>query len=202
MIQIDLHYTGRKLPSLSPTQVTAIAKDASIAIATEIRKNFTRLGRASHSRYYWHEAADSVVLPGNQHDGIAEIKITQIGVRLHWRGGAVRPTGRVSEVTGKPTSSLLIPFSDSPLRKRRATLAEMGYDPEKVHVIKRRGGAPVLVYAAEKKRRTDLVYLGVLVKQATFHARPDVLPDDATLQAAAIRGAEQHINHMYKQQQQ
>lgn len=116
----------------------------------------------------------------------AEVAIFQKGVRLHWKGGTVRPTGRTSEATGKPTKSLLIPFADSPLRKRRVTLAELHLPADSIHVLKSRNGCPILAATKSLKTRTNLVWLGKLVKAASFRPRPEVLPAAEALQRSAI----------------
>lgn len=83
---------------------------------------------------------------------MASFAITQVGVRLQWLGGTVRPTGRQSEVTGKPIRCLLIPFKDSPLRRR--SLASLNFPEEEVMVLEDvASGRAVLARVRERKRR-------------------------------------------------
>lgn len=71
----------------------------------------------TQSQGFWGAAKRSVNPPVIR-DNKATIDITHIGVRLQWLGGTVKPSGRKSEVTGRRIKSLLIPFRDSPLRRR------------------------------------------------------------------------------------
>jgi len=152
-----------------------------------VKSNFTQLAARSGSRRYWH-GADALTQVAGEEEGRAVVVVRQRGVHLHWKGGDVRPTGRPSEVTGKPTKSLLIPFPDSPLRQRGISLAELGVPKESIHVIKSKKGCPVLVAGIEKKTRTNLIWLGKLVKSAHFESRPEVLPSENELQRAALTG--------------
>lgn len=152
-----------------------------------VKSNFTQLAAKSGSRRFWH-GADALTRVAAEEDGRAIVVVSQRGVRLHWKGGDVGPTGRPSAVTGKPTKSLLIPFPDSPLRKRGISLAELGVPKESMHVIKSKKGCPILVAGIEKKRHTNLIWLGKLVKRAHFEARPEVLPSEDELQRAALTG--------------
>lgn len=184
------------LPRLDDRDTRAIVTSAANAVAGEVKANFVRLASASGSRYYWHgaDAGTRVSLTGDPTQ--AAVTVHQVGVRLHYYGGTVRPTGHPSEVTGKPTKSLLIPFEDSPLRRRRATLAELGYPREQIRVIKSRGGCPILIATEARKRKSNIIYLGKLVKSATFRPRPDVLPAASAMQAAMLRGAIGQVEHL------
>lgn len=164
-----------------------------------VKSNFTQLAARSGSRRYWY-GADALTQVAGEEEGRAVVVVRQRGVHLHWKGGDVRPTGRLSEVTGKPTKSLLIPFPDSPLRQRGISLAELGVPQESIHVIKSKKGCPILVAGIEKKTRlradgatprqarTNLIWLGKLVKSAHFEPRPEVLPSENELQRAALTG--------------
>ncbi len=84
----------------------------------------------------------------------------QLAGRIEWT-----PPG-LELVAGRPTKRLLIPFADSPLRKRDVTLAELKLPPEKVHVITSRNGCPLLLHGKRLKTRTNLTWLGKLVPRA------------------------------------
>lgn len=152
-----------------------------------VKANFTQLAARSGSRSFWH-GADALTRVAGEEDGRTVVTVSQRGVRLHWKGGDVRPTGRPSAVTGKPTRSLLIPFADSPLRKQSISLAELGVPKESIHVIKSKRGCPILVAGKEEETRTNLIWLGKLVKRAHFEPRPEVLPSGEMLQRAALTG--------------
>ncbi len=193
MYRMTITLSGGKLPRLSSEQIDATTLAAAQGAAVCVRDNFVRLARASRSRDYWHTAATLTQVDEHMQNSTCAISINQRGVRLHWQGGVVHPTGQPSEVTGKPTRSLLIPFEDSPLRLRRCSLAALGIPREHIHVITSRRGCPILVASEQLKRKSKLTYLGKLVKSATFRPRPDVLPSDAAMSAAARHGARQYL---------
>lgn len=194
MITVQLNLLSMpRLPRLSGEDLAAIAHDSALGAAVVVRRNFLRLSSGSGSRHFWHRAAGSVSVPDEVQGTTAAVVVRARGVRLHWRGGTVHPTGQASAVTGRPTRSLLIPFADSPMRKRGATLAEAlhndGLTPDNVHVIKSKGGCPILVAAKAMKRKTNLIWLGKLVKQATHKPRPEVMPAPQDMAAAAVAAA-------------
>ncbi len=177
-------------------QMNLVAKDAALGVATLARKNFRKLASATKSRFYWHEAAASTQVADEMDEATAYVAIRHKGVRLHWQGGTIRATGETSEVTGRPTRALLIPFEDSPMRKRRSTLHEMHYPPEQVRVLKSRTGAPLLVRAEPMKRKTKLTWLGKLVTSATFKPRADVIPSASAMREAAAKAGKTAIRRI------
>lgn len=199
MIAVKMDMLGiPRLPRLSAADMGEAAAAAARGVQLVVAKNFDRLNERSSNSSFWGKAADSVgVEPmagaeGAQR-GMAAVVVRKRGVRLHWLGGDVRATGQRSEVTGKPTKALLIPFEDSPLRKQQKTLAEMGYPEEQIHVIKSKGGCPLLVAEDRKKKRTNLVWLGKLVRQAHFEPRPEVMPSEEAMHAAAVENVKDYI---------
>lgn len=180
-------------------QLHGVAVGAATEAASAIRKNFRRIMERTGSKYFWQGAADSTQLDGQTEGSTAYVVVRQKGVRLHWKGGTVRPTGKPSEVTGKPTKALLIPFDDSPLKKQRIPLHELHVPRENIHVFKSHSGCPILVAAEHKKRKTKLIWLGKLVKAAHFNARPDVMPNEQELKSAAVLGAGEAINAILRQ---
>ncbi len=189
--QLDV---GAPLEGMTPEQLTALSQDAILGIKTSVRQSFADMGRQSNSRNFWHNAISSIQTPEGSH-GSAQLLITAVGVRLQWKGGINRPSGKISEVTGKPIKSLLVPFKDSPLRKRRCSLAELGYNNEDIFVLKSKAGAPMLVHAKQLKKKTKLTYLGGLHKQTVHKPHPEVMPSDEQLMQAAEHAADQHIQH-------
>lgn len=180
-------------------QLRGVAVGAATEAANAIRKNFRRLKELTGSKHYWHGAASSTQVAEQTEGSTAYVVVRQKGVRLHWKGGTVRPTGKPSEVTGKPTKALLIPFDDSPLKKKRIPLHELHVPRENIHVFKSHSGCPILVAAEHKKRKTKLIWLGKLVKMAHFDARPDVMPNEQELKSAAVLGAGEAINAILRQ---
>lgn len=199
MVAVKMSMLGMPiLPRLSAAEMGEVAQDAARGVRVVVRRNFAQLSAASGSRSFWREAAgatDVEPMAGAEgaQRGIAAVVVRKRGVRLHWLGGDVRATGQRSEVTGKPTRALLIPFEDSPLRKQRKTLAELGYPQDELHVIKSRNGCPLLVAEKRLKKRTNLVWLGKLVQKAHFEPRPEVLPAEAAMSEEALRATRKSV---------
>lgn len=150
MIRLKVDITGKL--DLSHVDANAAAMEGARAVYAEVLHSLDEMGRASQSRYFWPEAAQSVTPP--RLDGkMAVVLITKKGVRLHWKGGTVRPSGKTSRVTGRPIKSLLVPFDDSPIRRR--SLAEAGYDPQEVMVLKSENGRPYLAHVRKYKRKVN-----------------------------------------------
>lgn len=194
MMKLQVKLMGHaRIPTLSAEDEGALRKSGANRVAGSVRQHLLELKAATGSRKWWGKAARSVQVAPEEEDGRAVVAINHRGVHLHWKGGDVRPTGRPSAVTGKPTKSLLIPFPDSPLRQRGISLAELGVPKESIHVIKSKKGCPILVAGIEKKTRTNLIWLGKLVKSAHFEPRPEVLPSEEALHAEAVEGARQAL---------
>lgn len=195
MMKLQVKLMGHaRIPTLSTEEEVALRKSGANRVAGSVRQHLLELKAATGSRKWWGKAARQVQVAPEEEDGRAVVAINHRGVHLHWKGGDVRPTGRPSEVTGKPTKSLLIPFPDSPLRQRGISLAELGVPQESIHVIKSKKGCPILVAGIEKKTRTNLIWLGKLVKSAHFEPRPEVLPSEEALHAEAVEGARQALS--------
>ena len=207
MMKLQVKLMGHaRIPTLSAEEEVALRKSGANRVAGSVRQHLLELKAATGSRKWWGKAARQVQVAPEEEDGRAVVAINHRGVHLHWKGGDVRPTGRPSEVTGKPTKSLLIPFPDSPLRQRGISLAELGVPKESIHVIKSKKGCPILVAGIEKKTRlradgatprqarTNLIWLGKLVKRAHFEPRPEVLPSEEALHAEAVEGARQALS--------
>lgn len=189
-VKIDLSGMPELPSSLTPEQRAAVLQSGGNRVQAALQKNFTELGARSGSRRYWKDARNSVkvIIQGDT----CAVRVNHKGVRLHWKGGEVRPTGKPSESTGRPTRSLLIPFSDSPLRKRRETLAETmsrgAMARHRIIIAKSKGRSPVLMAVRARKKKTDVVPLGVLVKRARCAPRPEVIPPAETLRREAMQG--------------
>lgn len=193
-----------------PALVDEAAANAAECIMEQVKDNFLKRG----GRRFWQQAADSVQVQNLPKTGTRLVTVGQRGVRLQWLGGTVRPTGKPSESTGKPTKSLLVPHPKSPMRENDLSLAEfLQHRSGTVRVIVRKAtGRAYLVldestriklHAAGRtkkdrkaKQATRLTLLGSLLKQVTIPAHPDVMPTDAALHATAHAAAEEVLrNH-------
>ena len=115
----------------------------------------------------------------------------QTGSRNYWAGAAEATEshmeGRTARVTVSPTKSLLVPGPDSPLRKRRITLAEAGIPQEEIMVLYSvKSRMPYLARVQERKRmykgwKQKITPLGLLLKSVTHDPDRTVLPSDQEL---------------------
>ncbi len=137
--------------SVTPEQKEEILYAAAGRVRSLVEEHF----RARKSRRFWKEAADSVqVEPGN--NGTLNVQIFKRGVHLRYAGGTVKPTGQISELTGKPIKSLLIPGPRTPMRTqayRYATPIQMprflAYPPVLPH-LRRRGTVDLFALRSER----------------------------------------------------
>lgn len=190
MIKLQVKLMGSaRVPTLSAEDEVALRKSSANRVAGSVRQHLMELQASTGSRKWWGKAARSVQVAPEEEDGRTVVVINHRGVHLHWKGGDVRPTGRPSAVTGKPTKSLLIPFPDSPLMQQGISLAELRVPKESIHVIKSKKGCPILAADIEENTSTNLIWLGKLVKRAHFDPRPEVLPSEDALHEEAVEGA-------------
>ena len=117
MIRLHVDVIGLQRLPLAPAIRAEMVADVARAARQAVRDSFQAIIDRTQSQGFWGKAKQSINPPVIR-DNKATIDITHTGVRLQWLGGTVRPTGRKSEVTGRPIRSLLIPFKDSPLRRR------------------------------------------------------------------------------------
>lgn len=207
------------IPELKPAKLSKqdlgpVWRSAANGVATAVKRHFHSLP----GERFWGDASENVrAVPLSRNRW--QIGVYQRGVRLQYQGGTVRPTGKPSEVTGKPTKSIFIPRQDGPIRAKGDSLFEFlrgraGADT--VRAIKRKGSGKVfLVMDMEERHATPYVtktgkirnryntvtplrILGSLVKQATVPAHPQVLPSKDELHAAATEAAQVTLNKVLK----
>lgn len=193
MIAVSVSLGGAlRIRHLTRQDRAAIAREAAVGVRVAVEASLAHMGQVQDSRHFWSEAQASLTHP-TVRDGKATIEITgPVGVRLQWLGGTVRPTGKPSRVTGRPTRALLIPLPGSPLR--RSSLAEQSANlasDEEIRVLKSTSsGAPYLARIKPYKRRVDgraakVTPLGILRASATIPPHPDVMPTDNDLWVAS-----------------
>lgn len=178
---------------VTPEDLQAMTRHAGDDLRDLLKNHFVDRSQRVGSRNYWAGAAEGTE---SHMDGrTARVTVSHTGVRLHLEGGTVRPTGRISPATGKPTRSLLVPGPDSPLRKRRITLAEAGIPQEEIMVLYSvRSHLPYLARVQERKRmhkgwKQKVTPLGLLLKSVTHDPDRTVLPTDAELTATVKESA-------------
>lgn len=184
MLEIHIKVTGGELPDIGSAEVQRRLRGAA---AGHVRKLLHDHLAARPGRSYWKEAAEATEVEAS--GGQYTVAVHQRGVALHYYGGTVKPTGRISSVTGKPIKRLLIPFDDSPLRKQKAELSELGIDPGDMFVLKKPARA---ILAA--KQGSGVLMLGVLKTQQKFDADKTVLPTEEAMRQAGAEGANEAMN--------
>ena len=183
MLNLTIRSGLRSLRSVTPEQKEDILNAAAGRVRSLLEGHFDGLP----SRRFWKEAADSVqVEPGK--NGTVNINIYKRGVHLRYAGGTVKPSGQISELTGKPIKSLLIPGPRTPMRTQGLDLYDVVKDPRRVHTIKNHAGRIYLVEDVEQEGQ-KMRYLGRLVKQTRHSPDPTVLPSEQAMQEAAAAGA-------------
>ena len=203
MIRLHVDVIGLNRLPLAPAIRTEMVADVARAARQAVRDSFQDMLDRTQSQRFWGAAKRSVNPPVIR-DNKATIDITHIGVRLQWLGGTVKPSGRKSEVTGRRIKSLLIPFKDSPLRRR--SLASLNIPEEEVMVLGDVDtGSAILARVKQRKRRNkdghyqDVTPLGALVKSATIPAHPEVMPSRERMRKNAVHAATLVLNRLLAQ---
>lgn len=165
---------------VTPEDMKEVVRHAGVDMRDLLKSHFIERAQRVQSRDYWAGAAEGTeYVPDGD---LALITVRHLGVRLHLKGGKVYPSGKTSKVTGRPIRSLLVPGSDSPLRKRRVTLEEAGFPADEVRVLVSETGHPYLAHVKPYKRKVNgktakVTPLGMLLKSVKHDPDPTVLPD-------------------------
>lgn len=154
-----------------------------VAVKTAVRGHIAGHygGRANKlggtSTQFYARMADSVISEVTSTG--AEVKIPFVGAALHYYGsaglpgGVIRPSGRVSTVTGKPIQFLTIPKHPAAHGKRASDFRALYSVP---------GG--LRLQQGATRSDADPLYF-IFARQATIKADPGLLPEMALMQEAA-----------------
>lgn len=166
---------------LSPESVAKVAVEAA---ADVVRDHFITLSRTRHRPAqrlnYYLQAADSVIR--ETQGGDALIRIPHAGVAQRLYGGTIKPSGRVSAVTGRPVRRLAIGLSGTPGEGH--VPADFGTLFCVLKKGAKRGDLSQTAFLV-RKQGAGLQYLFALVSEVTQNPDPGVLPADAALLDAA-----------------
>ena len=192
MIKLTFKVNGLKtLGDLPPQGRADVLNAAAGRVRSVVEEHFDSLP----SRQFWKEAADDVVVApqwttreGKGETVRTRVEIRKRGVALRYYGGKVKARGNISELTGKPTKSILIPGKE--LRANGGDLFDIVGDPQRVHVVKTKAGRVLLV--EEMGKDAPVRVLGQLVKSTTHKPNKKVMPTREKMETAARKGAE-HI---------
>lgn len=199
MIALTVNVSSN-LDSLRITRIDPryLAHEGALAVRAEIESCFYGMAEKTESMYFWPEAIDTLSEPKMDGD-VATITAHKVGVRIHWKGGTIKPTERISRMTGNPVKSLFVPMSWLP--KRRLPLAKMSIPKDRIKVIPRKGRAPLLALVdprpqGQTGKKSKITTLGILLKQVNIKAKPEVMPTEATMYSAARSAIMQYLDLM------
>jgi hypothetical protein len=124
---------------------------------------------------YYSKAADATSM---RHDETAAtIAVSQVGFRLHYRGGTVVPVNR---------RALTIPIHAASHGRRASEFPGIfRVNPE--------GGSPDALLADKPVEGGPLRFLYVLKKSVTLRPDPSVLPDPADIRRSAVAAVERYL---------
>lgn len=124
---------------------------------------------------YWRTVRNSAeghyITGGDTHS--VTVKLTGVGLRMKLLGGVIRPTGRISSVTGKPIKFLTIPVSPLAHGKTASDFGKDALYATPAGLMDRAGG-----HAPGHR-------LFIFAKQATIKADPNIWPSAETIRTAA-----------------
>lgn len=198
MLKLKFKVDGlHKLDGLSPQARADVLNAAAGRVRAAVEAHFLTLP----GRNFWQEAADDVVVTpsvtaqkGKRETVQAEVQIRKRGVALRYYGGTVQPSGNISELTGKPIKSLLLPGKE--LKANGGDLYDFVRDPSKVYVLKKRGGRVLLM--EDMGKGTPPRLLGRLVKLTKHRPNKKVLPTRTHMKDEARKGAMFILQHIQK----
>lgn len=205
-LQVRMDMSVALARMVTPEDMQEMTRHAGDDLRDLLKNHFVERSQRVGSRNYWAGAAEAT--ESHMEGRTARVTVSHTGVRLHLEGGTVRATGRTSPVTGKPTKSLLVPGPDSPLRKRRITLAEAGIPEDEIMVLYSvKSHLPYLARVQERKRmykgwKQKVTPLGLLLKSVTHDPDRTVLPSDEqltdTVKTSAVDTLAQRISERTK----
>lgn len=183
MITLSVNTDSREVQAVLRRLRRDLQGGAAARVVAEAGADVTRghlfgLAAARHRRgqpqNFYARAADSVVARALA-DG-AEITVPHTGLALRYYGGTVRPSGRVSLVTGRPIRRLAVPIPGKGAEGK--TPAEF----DGLFMIRSKGGNALLA----GRKANGMVGLLFMLLPKTEH-RPDkgVLPGDDEYRSAA-----------------
>ncbi|MEO5914864.1 MAG: hypothetical protein ABIS50_11565 [Luteolibacter sp.] len=213
MIRLEVNVrdlgVGRQLAGMAEALADKEGLHAKMAenVETSLIDHLHAQNSRSPNSNYFAKAAESVEVEADENH--ATVRITRIGMALHYNGGTVLPGQSISSFTGEPTKAQAIPTDDVPRQgpeNERASPREMGL----LAFIPNRKGTGTIGYLVEGEEKEitrgsrkggkrivpkpggDLFF--VLRSWTTHLADESVLPTLIALQEAARDGGLEHIN--------
>lgn len=124
---------------------------------------------------YWKQAIEATRVTSD--DAGVTVAIEQIGIRIKYYGGVIRPSGRPSEVTGKPIRWLTIPIHMGAHGKSIMDLGGKKRTYLQAQFVKFKPGA--------QAQDSDPRYF-IFKKSVTIKPDPNILPPDEAIVAECV----------------
>lgn len=164
------------------------------SVQNAVRDNFdelesSRQNRIGGERTHYYSRAREGTSYTIESDDTAIVHVRQIGMRLHYYGGVVRPGVNSSSTTGQPTKYLTIAASPESYGHRAADFPEMDVlwgssGPYALARVEQKTLATVTARGA-KTANTEILFW--LVKEAHFEADKSVLPSGDVLNSSVAK---------------
>jgi len=215
-VHIDQSEIDRAFADLSPSteQHKVGIRKAGVALSLLIQKTLRQQGKD-----YYDGAADATSMEESS-EGVT-VSIAWRGIGIHWvgtqryLGGPLRPTGRTSEITGRPIKNLAIPTANAPRGHGDfRSIYSAGFRQDDLEFIPSKGGGRggnvtgVLVLktaqsSTGKKTARKLFKKGtktgdvlyVLCREVTIPPTPGILP---AIDEMAKHAAENYLSNIGK----
>ena len=165
--------------TLTPKQLDTVNSAAAHAVAALVRTHLRKLPGKS----FYKQAADSTSV--SSHNNAHCVPISKKGIALQFFGGTVRPTGRISPVTGRPTRALLIPLIPKTQFHNLSSAA---------FILTSRSGSLLLV--SKQHPAHTLTPIALLRKSATIKPHPHILPSHSQIKSTAAKAAAAALAHI------
>lgn len=193
-LKIEIEGGSDKLLAWGEVELGRVSGGAASEVRNLMKRNFAGL----NSRKFYVDAAQKTEVVGS--GSVVSVVVNKVGVRLQWKGGVIKPTGRISEVTGRPVKSLLIPVKNGVMGEM-SMKEYMGVARRPIKYIPGKaenGDKGFLAHESGKGKDKKLTVIAWLRKKATIRAHPKVLPTQDELRDAAVRGAKLVIKNLLK----
>lgn len=176
----------RAIASITPQEV---ASASNVGIATLVRKNFIEYGLKNPNKLkgkstrFWLRASQATYTQIAGSSVLAVVStsgdVSLVGVSRHYTGGGtIIPSGRTSEVTGKPIRRLTIPARAESHGRSVATLKALGVDLY-------RSGGTLRKQEGAQRSDNDPIYYYLAKKVSPQLPDPRVYPMPSAYKAAA-----------------
>jgi hypothetical protein len=153
--------------------------EAATTVREHIERNYVprtnKLG--GESTGYWKNVAESTEATSGP-DGVT-VRIRQIGLRIKYHGGVIVPSGRISEVHGKPIRMLSIPVHAA---AHGRTIMDLGG-----HKALYRKGLGIFKFTTPGRPMAGDPLYYILRRSVTIRPDPGILPPDGAILNGCMR---------------